>query len=165
VRPGTHKGPTAPLCHPVPLHFAWPPPRASAQCAVVWGRAVIRDVVARGWVGGGWALVGARLHDAPLDAWLPQTVRVRAGITPLPDLPHPKNPTHENPAPALWTDALFLRNFEMLPPVEYSKCSGTYESVSMPFASVRVPERSQEEVRPCPTASGSSLATIISSAC
>ena len=45
-----------------------PVPRASAHCAVVWGRAVIRDVVARGWVGGGWALAGARPHDAPLDA-------------------------------------------------------------------------------------------------
>ena len=33
-----------------------------------WAR---RNVVARGWVGGGWALVGARPHDTPLDAWLP----------------------------------------------------------------------------------------------
>ena len=61
VRPGTHKGPPHPPNRPVPLHVGntTPPPSDGAvdTRAGWWAR---RHVVARGWVGGGWALVGAR---------------------------------------------------------------------------------------------------------
>ncbi len=55
VGPGTRKGPTAPPDRPVPLHVGEPPHHQ----ATAWEQGV-QHVVARGGVGGGWALVGAR---------------------------------------------------------------------------------------------------------
>ena len=63
--------PTRAPHHPAPPRATtfWettPPPGNGAvdTRAGWWAR---RFVVARGWVGGGWALVGARPHDTPLD--------------------------------------------------------------------------------------------------
>ncbi len=58
VWPGTYEGPTAQNRHPVPLHLARPLSRSSIHSAIFWrGVASPGNVVARGWVRGGWALV------------------------------------------------------------------------------------------------------------
>jgi len=63
VRPGTRKGPTAPPGRPVPLHVGEPPRhQATAQRA---GSGGVQHVVARGVVGGEWALAGARHGTTP----------------------------------------------------------------------------------------------------
>src|SRR2546422_6974214 len=63
--------------HPQGPPTSTQPPRATTsrgtpphrQATARWtderGRGAVRDVVARGWVGGGWALVGARRWNAP----------------------------------------------------------------------------------------------------
>src|SRR6266446_3057894 len=62
--PGTHKGPSAPHHHPVPLHFIRP------FAPHVWPATPVAGL-------GGGALVGARPHDTPLDAPPRKTVRER----------------------------------------------------------------------------------------
>jgi hypothetical protein len=61
-----HKGPTAQHRHPVPLHVRGTPPHAR-RWRGAWRTETraVRDVVARGWVRGGWALVGARRGTTP----------------------------------------------------------------------------------------------------
>ncbi len=60
VRPGTHKGPTPP--HTAPCHYISGdhPTTRRRRGGHVSGVGARRNVVARGGVGGGWALVGAR---------------------------------------------------------------------------------------------------------
>jgi len=54
MKPGTHKGPPRSPSHPVPLHVGGrrPPARRQRDGRESGAR---RNVVARGWVGGGWA--------------------------------------------------------------------------------------------------------------
>src|SRR6266496_6313168 len=63
------QGPPYPPSHPVPLHFILPPyPTLAPTALLSGGGAVPRDVVARGEVGGGWALVGLMAFPSSLAA-------------------------------------------------------------------------------------------------
>src|SRR6266699_1972143 len=96
--PGTRQGPTAPPDHPVPLQVG-EPPRHQATARRGRSRGV-QHVVARGEVGGGWALVGARRGTtpklsgrelpsslAPTDKWAILRSVNAYGAAPLPWLP------------------------------------------------------------------------------
>ena len=61
-RQGSHKGPSTP-CHYI-FRDAAPPPGDGAV-GIQMGQGAVRDVVARGGVGGGWALVGNTSHLRP----------------------------------------------------------------------------------------------------
>ncbi len=78
--------PTRAPHHPAPprattYRETTPPPGNGAvgTRAGWWAR---RHVVARGEVGGGWALVGARPHGTPLDAWVPENSQGESHHTP-----------------------------------------------------------------------------------
>jgi hypothetical protein len=74
VRPGTHKGPAAPPYHPVPLHVRGLPRHQAMPDGRGSGDG--QYVVARGVVGGGWALVWQEsLGDSQPGANSPQNCR------------------------------------------------------------------------------------------
>ena len=62
-----HILPTAP-CHYISEDAALPPGDGAVDIRAGWWAR--RDVVARGWVGGGWALVGARCETTSSSAFL-----------------------------------------------------------------------------------------------
>ena len=98
VRPGTHKGPPYPLNHPVPLHFGdHPTPRRRRNGR---GSRGIQHVVARGAVGGGWALVGARYEAAPKSVREREAeARTEEGAGKLTPLQRPYTQPHIRPRP------------------------------------------------------------------